>query len=175
MDIPDLEDSITESLNQQLERTNSEKFIYDLYTIKSKTPTKPQTRQPHLYHLPSLKKCRRAIWTKLKGPQSLVFLKLIMRLRPNKSFNISSFLLGNEKRLHEHGGKGGRVKKSKRRAEANLISKVANVYLPTVEFTENLMHALGLLAKNVYCYFLVFGLNNVTYHNLNSLNALLSQ
>ena len=98
-----------------------------------------------------------------------------MRLRPNRSFNISSFLLGNEKRLHEHGGKGGLIKKSKRRAESNLMSKVANVYVPTTDFASTLIRSLNYNAKHLYCYFLMVGLNNVTYHNLALIDAMVSQ
>ena len=146
--------------------------IIDSPTTSHAKTARTSQAKPRRYVPPKYMKRR---WIYPLRDNQIVVLKLVMKLRPNRSFNVSSFFSGYAKRVHEYGGKGGTIKKSKRRTETNLIGKVTNVYVPTIDFATNLIVTMRYNKNYVYCYFLIKGLNNLTYHNLTPLNALLSQ
>lgn len=100
--------------------------------------------------------------------------RLKFKLRANKSFDLSSFLVGNENRVFEHGGKGGVVKKSARRTAFNYLEKISAVYLRTTDFVNKFLEFTGVRNSRLVLFVNLKGLNHITYSNIQYIDILTS-
>lgn len=112
-------------------------------------------------------------WDNFNKPNVIFSLKF--KLRANKSFDLSSFLVGNEPRVFEHGGKGGAAKKSERRSTFNYLEKVSAVYVKTTDFANKFLDFTRIQNSRLVLFVTLKGLNHITYHNIQYIDVLVSQ